>query len=184
MKKTACELKSDLLEKYDKLIRECYNEVATELSSDLVEIAILSDTNIDAKVQCIFCHEMEQLKKISVHCKMSENSHYWVFSNLKRHIDNSHDKGQCTNGSATNGPNGHEESFNMSDNEIFGEDDESTSQHDEKELPQNEDTIFTQLTIQNLKMKNAVSIHKEKITNFSFNLSDSVAGTISVTKIK
>lgn len=183
MKKTTYELKNDLFEKYEKLIRVCYNNVATELSSDLVEIAVLSDTNIDAKVQCIFCYEKKQFKKISVHCKMSENSHYWVFSNLKRHIDQNH-KGHSNNGCATNVPYGHEKSFNMTDNGTFAEDDESTSQHDEKEHPQSEDIIFTQLTIQNLKMKNAVSMHKEKITNFSFNLSDNVAGTIDVTKIK
>lgn len=74
----------------------------------------------------------------------------------------------------------------MTDDEITAEDDEreSTLQHNEEESSQNEDTIFTQLTIQNLKMNNAVSAHKEKITNVSFNLSDNVAGTIGAVKIK
>lgn len=92
-KKTACELKNDLFEKYQKFIRDCNKSVVSELSSDLVEIAILSETNIDAKVQCVFCLEMKRTRKISIHCKTSGNFNYWIFSNLRRHADKSHAKG-------------------------------------------------------------------------------------------
>lgn len=188
------DLRTDLFEKFQKFLHEHYKHTVPVSSQDLIEINFISDSVIDAKVQCIFCHKSKTKKKIKIHCQTSKNTHFWIFSNLKRHMDkhggeeSDIKKAQHVHIAqvTTTAP---ERSFVLSPQETDVTDvaddveDEGGSFCGDRES-QFEDSIFTQLSVQNLKMQNAIIMHNEIKNEFSFNLGDDISADIYITNIK
>lgn len=187
------DLKKDLFDKFQKFHRQYYDSVSSEISENLIEITIVSDNIIKAKVSCIFCYKLKKSKKVTIHCKMSKSSLCWVFSNLKRHMDKHVEDNDLKNVerdaqevSAPTRPTDFEEAeaeAGQSVNEEESESENATQDDDDRESLYM-DSIFTQLSVQNLKMQNAIVLHTEIKQNFSFNLGDNVYGVINVTDIK
>lgn len=186
-KKSAEDSKIDLFDKFQKFVRQNYKNMVSELSPDMVEIKILPDNGIDAKVQCVICLELGQTKRYSIFCQVSPTSKCWVFSNLKRHMDKHKKDNHHFDRDAENVPDDHNLSSNSGDDSgnsaEEGEDSTASQREDEKGIG-HQDLIYTQLSVQNLMMKNAISMHKETTENITFNLSDIVDGSIGVTKMK
>lgn len=182
--KTPEELKIDLFEKFQKFIHRYFVDMASDLSPNLVEIKIVRDNNIEAKVQCVICHQLGQEKKCQIFCQKSRNSQCWVFSNLKKHML-SHDEPRNNNREVQNTVH-HNESFSVVERGKYLEKEaiDTSSPCEEETRIQYDDIMFTQLSVQNLKMKNAICLHKDAKEDFSFNLSKDVAGTIKVAKMK
>lgn len=180
-KNSAEDLKIDLFDKFKKFVHQNYSNVVSGLSPGMVEIKMLPDNGIDAKVQCVICLELGQTKKYSIFCQVSPTSKCWVFSNLKRHMDKHNKDNHQLNRDAEHVADGHNSLF--SENIENCEEEDDTSSHGENGIG-HQDLIYTQLSVQNLKMKNAISMHKETTENITIDLSDHVDGSIGVTKIK
>lgn len=175
--------KKDLFDKFQKFVRQNYKNVLSDLSPDMVEIKMLPDNGIDARVQCVICLELGQTKKYSIFCQASSTSKCWVFSNLKRHMDKHKNDNHQTIRDAE--ISDHNSSSTFGENDESSEEEDNTSSHcDEENGIGHQDLIYTQLSVQRLKMKNAVSMHKETIENITFDLSEHVDGSIGVIKIK
>lgn len=193
------EFRNDLFVKFHKFYIQTYRDSdygASNLNKNMVEIRMVNDSDIETKVQCIFCHQLNKIKKIKIHCQISKNSQFWIFSNLKKHMDkhiqNNDGKSteepifaeQSENDPEKNGENGEDEILMQTNADIGEEEVEIRLDNDLTTEPQYEDLIFTQLSVQNLKMGNAIMLNAEKKQKFLFKLSDTASAVAHVTKIK
>lgn len=136
--------------KFQTFLQHYYVDAASNLSISWVDITVANGNEIKAETQCIFCRDLKKTKKVKVFCQMSEGSQCWIFSNLKRHMD-SHLKSRDVAASIEE----------ATQNDEIADSGEETSQNDENR--EYEDSIFTQLSVQNLKVQNATEKRSHRI---------------------
>lgn len=181
-KKSSVDLEHDLYEKLQAYMQKNYKELESNLAPNQVDVEIAPNNVISAKVHCVVCLAQKKAKKISIYCRTTEGNPYWVFSNLQRHIDGhfkktdhdtDRDDGITTLSSLT-------ENEELEEEEVLG----SGPQSDTGKRSRIVDLMFTQLTVQTIKMKNTVSVHNEPKEKFNFQLTNDALATIHVTAIK
>lgn len=181
-KKSSVDLKHDLYEKLQVFMQTNYNVLVPNLAPNQVDVKIAPNNVISAKIHCVVCLAQKKAKMISIYCRNTEGNPYWVFSNLQRHIDGHFKKSDLdtdrVDGIAT--MSGLAENENLEEEEELG----TGSQSDAGKRSRIVDSMFTQLTVQMIKMKNTVSVHKEPKEKFDFQLKDDALATIHVTAIK
>lgn len=174
---TSMGLKNDLFEKTKKILKSFSDETSdeeTHFNENMIDV-IMNDDIVKAEAQCIFCMKLGKTKKINVQYQASKNSYSWNFSNLKRHMEThaKHNKQVQSDISA---------SFEAPSEQTVEH--ECVEENDDGETSQYEDIVFTQLSVQNLKMKNATFSHNESKQSFCFNMDHAVSGTVNISKIK
>lgn len=158
---------------FDKYEEEAAKFGARKLSIDKVHIDCKESGDIKGRVECTFCR-----KQSKVSCRVSDSQTYsWVLSNITSHIKNCKVLKNMLN------PNADEinTQFGYDTNENFEVDEFQTEtleleinpvNKEEFELIHNnsleitedvlENTLFTQISVQSIKMKNTVSKYSEK----------------------
>lgn len=180
------ELKNSLYQKVKRFL-ESYtsesSEMAGKFNQDFVFID-MSDSAIKAEVQCIFCAESEKIKKISVYRQPSATSYCWILSNLKKHLNkHSVNNNKCVSEDQDlfENQDSHDDPAAQSSSERSHD---SETEDADGQASQYEDLLYTQWSVQILKLKNAIFLHKEKVENIIFNLDDTVSGNVDISSIK
>lgn len=176
------------------------SEQVEKFTDDMVDVNIVDGKLIKATVQCVFCRMMQKTSRSHVFHQSTKNSNYWVLSNLKRHMDchiksenlpktrpksestvdaeNRDDEMQHDPHQLTSMPEKSYEENSECDVENSGKN--SSSQ----DLSQYEDLLYTQISVQNLKMINSSVMQGEKKENLSFDIDEEVSGALYISRIK
>lgn len=175
---TTAGLKQDLYEK-TKFFLKSFSAEASEEEKKFVENMIdvrMNDGIVKAEALCIFCNKLGKSKKINVQYQLSKSSYSWNFSNLKRHLEKhtSNVKEAAMDIPVDLVEDSPEDTAEPEC--VVDKDNEITSEY--------VDILFTQLSVQNLKMKNAIFSHNESKKSFSFNMDDDLSGAVNVSVIK
>lgn len=167
------QLKRDLYNKVKRFL-DSYSTETKTVSKNFEENMIfisMSENDIKAEVRCILCVKSGITKNISVFRQSHRTSSCWILSNLKKHFDR---HPRINNAVTENEEEPTTPTAHMSSSEGNAE---------SERFSQYVDTLFTQLKVQALKMKNAVHRSNEMTESMSFNIDEEVSGHVFISNI-